>query len=337
MSGHDVGHGVDARAGSDIPATTPRPSMLSEPLLLVHGGNKEPKRTRSWLLVGGPVVVALVSFLVLLHHATIAPREQDWLRASRIVRDGWEPGDVVRVEPSWATQAHTFLRELPIDRVSKPEMRRLRSYRRLWVLATMGHDCAEGTLPDTPLLQKSSIDRIDVCLYSLPYRGEPLYDFRERLHDAKVQRRYRARTETCTIWAKGQWHCGKVHPWQFVGPAVKDVDDEPREGIWAHPLDEGARLIITYPAVPMGKELDLSAGLTLKSILSGEGADVHFQVDIRGQEVLHRVIHPTQKGWFHWPIDTSRWAGSVVPVRFTIWTKDYQVRQFMFDGRVWAD
>jgi len=79
----------------------------------------------------------------------------------------------------------------------------------------------------------------------------------------------------------------------------------------------------------------VSGGLTLRSIHSGEGSEVHFDVQVDDKLVLRRTIRPTEKGWFHWPVDTSRFADMVVPVTFTIWAQDNQVRQFMFDGRVW--
>ena len=141
--------------------------------------------------------------------------------------------------------------------------------------------------------------------------------------------------EACSLWTRGDWYCGKVHAWNFVGPVVKDVDGSPREAIWAHAPEHGARLVVTYPAVPLGQQLELEVGLTLRGVLSREGSDVHFLVRIAGDPVAVKTLAPTQQGWFPLRVDTSRWAGQRQPVAFVVWAKDNQVRQLLFDGRSW--
>lgn len=290
-------------------------------------------------LLAGFVALALVVLVFELRWAGEVPGREDWQAAAAAVRTGWEPGDVIRIEPWWATEGLPELRGLPVDRVRRPERRRLVHFRRAWVIAAHGHSCREGALDGAELQVRQVLHRLELCRYGLPYRGKPLYDLRAQLHDARVRRSKdgQAGTEECRLWTEGSWHCGKVHSWQFVGPVIKDVDDSPREAIWAHPPGKDVRLTIEYPAVPLGRELELEAGLTLRSVISGEGSDVHFRAELAGEPVLDTTLAPRQKGWFSWPIDTTRWAGQKLPLKITIWAHDHQVRQVLFAGRSWEE
>ncbi len=303
---------------------------LSYPIL--PRARKSPYRI-TWprAAVAGFVVLGFTSLLLQLCTVASVPTEADWLAAAQRVRADWRDGDVVRLQPAWATQGLQFLRDLELDLAATPEARRLSRHSRLWVLASHGQRCTDGAPAAASARESWQYGPLTLCRFGLVSRGKPLYDFVDRLKDAHVRRIHPKRTEECLLLRRGEWHCGKVHPWAFVGRVVKDVDDSPREGLWAHPLKGGVQLVISYPAVPM----DVSGGLTLRSIHSGEGSEVHFDVQVDDKLVLRRTIRPTEKGWFHWPVDTSRFADMVVPVTFTIWAQDNQVRQFMFDGRVW--
>ncbi|MBM4319578.1 MAG: hypothetical protein FJ125_06385 [Deltaproteobacteria bacterium] len=286
-------------------------------------------------LLAAFAILALLLFALQLRWAEQVPDEQDWAAASAVLRTGWEEGDLLRIEPWWASQGLSQLRGLPVDRVRRPERPRLARYRRLWVIAAHGHACTDGALAEAELQVRQELHRLTLCRFALPWRGRPLYDLRERLQDARVRRESGKKVEECSLWAKGSWYCGKLHAWQFVGPVTKDVDDNPREAIWAHPPAKDTRLVIEYPVVPLGQTLELEAGLTLRSIISGEGSAVHFLVRVAGEKVLDTTLAPRQKGWFTWSIDTAHLAGRSERVSVVIWAKDHQVRQLLFAGRSW--
>lgn len=322
------------RASGELRTTGELRGSLSYPIL--PRARRAPHRiTGPRALVAAFVLLAACSLLLQLCTIAQVPTEADWLAAAQRVRADWAPGDVVRLEPAWATQGLQFLRDLELDLIDHPEASTLGRYRRLWVLAPHGHDCAADPPHNASVRERWEFGAVSLCRLSLLHRGTPTYDFLAQLKDAHVRRIHPKEKQECLLLHQGEWHCGKVHPWAYVGPVVKDVDDNPRKAIWAHPLDRGLPLEITYPAVPMGRELALAGGLTLRSILSGEGSPVHFEVRVDGEVVLERTLAPTQKGWFHWPVDTTRWDGQVVPVSFTVWAKDNQVRQFLFAGHVW--
>jgi len=310
------------------------------------------KPRHAWLLL---LALPPLSLALQAWHAARVATPEDLACAARVIREGFAEGDVVRFEPTWAYEAWPLLQELPIDRSPRLEARPLQSRRRLWVLATLGHD-DPGPWPEGfDLAQTHVCGRATVLLVRLPYRGEPLYDFLARLEDARVERVYdgpgavpRRPPDTtrgpdgvarqrCGRWKKGRWTCRSGRSWEWVGPVTKDVDDGPRRGLWAHPLDGGHALEITYPEVPLGAELEVEGGLTLHAIHAAKGAPVHFEVTIGGERVLHEEIGVTDKGWFPWTVGTSRWAGQRLPVRFTVRTADYQVRQWVFTGRTWRE
>ena len=222
------------------------------------------------------------------------------------------------------------------------------------MLATHGRGDRETLPAELTVEETRECGRATVHRVALQFRGRPTYDFVDRLEDAQVVRVYDGpgrvprlpdalrgadgvARQRCGIWAAGRWRCKTGSSWEWVGPVVKDVDDSRRRGIWTHPLDGGHKLEVRYPAAPLGRELQVEGGLTLHAINSGDGAPVHFEVRIAGERVVEAEVGVREKRWFEWSVDTSRWAGQLLPVTFTVWTDDYRVRQWVFAGRTWAD
>lgn len=304
---------------------------------------------RRWLAL---LALPPISLAVQAWQTARVASPEDLACAAAVIRDGFAEEDVVRFEPSWAYEAWPLLRDFPIDRTTRLEPRPLQGYRRLWVLATLGHGLE---LPEGLALEETrACGRATVYRVRLPYRGEPLYDLVGRLEDARVERVYDGpgriprlpdpirgadgvTRQRCGTWRDGRWRCKTGASWEWVGPAVKDVDDCRRRGVWAHPLDGGHKLEITYPAVPLGAELQLEGGLTLHAVNSGEGAPLRFEVRVAGERVVYEEIGVRAKRWFEWSVDTSRWAGHRLPVTVVVWTSDYQVRQWLFSGRTWRE
>jgi hypothetical protein len=136
----------------------------------------------------------------------------------------------------------------------------------------------------------------------------------------------------CTTYQMGRWICGRGRRW--VGPVAEEWNLLNRFGLWAHPDDKGT-LVVAFPGQRLGRTLEVRYGI-LQS--GGVGAPVQLTVFVEGRQVA-RTRWPRRKGPAGWAprplrMDTSRWRGRRVTVRFEIRTRHIGGRHFVFDPRV---
>lgn len=103
---------------------------------------------RLWVVMGLLAAAAGVGLLILPHLRPVEPESRDWLAAAHLVKAGLQPGDVVRIEPQWATGGRVYFADLdglearvnrlldvhlPMDPVW------LRGFSRVWMITAMGY------------------------------------------------------------------------------------------------------------------------------------------------------------------------------------------------------
>ncbi len=340
-----------AQTGSAFPASTaPAPQVAPSSI-------SRPKATSKSLLLLAWImpVTALVCMVLQFWWQSDNPSDADWERANALVTANWREGDILRVEPGWATGALTHFAGLVHDRRGKLEPRELHGYKRLWVV---GHlDKKKPSLPSEAFTHEQSWNfwRVQVHQYSITGVGSLLFDGREKLKDAAVVRLAPQKDhkrlnkgkdsvgndylveEKCTLFVAGGWHCGQVHAWQNVKPVRFNVDYAPRDAIWAHPLDNHRQLKITWPSVPLADSIEFQMGWTSSaSQHHHKGAPVKVQVWV-GDELIHEDALPAgTEEWRVRELDVSKWAGKRMPVSVVNSTADFSSRQLLLNIRSWS-
>ena len=262
------------------------------------------------------------------------PDDSAYESAGAAVRQGWKPGDVVFFSPQWAQGPSPWLAGLDVVTSETVDFYEVEKHPRAWIVASPG-----GRDPEVPegwsLRESSDFDGMQVLGYDVPARGKLLYDFRERIKDAKVNRIYRDRREECANFKDERWYCGAPHPWQYVGREHRDIHGAVRDVIWAHALDRNDRLEIRYPAVRMGTRLVVHSGFTQRGIETGAGSPVTFEIRIGGRVATVRTLAVDESGWFEDVVDVSADRGKNLDVTFTIQTPSYKDRQVCFTADAW--
>jgi len=277
---------------------------------------------------------SLAIFVWALYLVARPPSTGDWARAAEVVRDGVKQGDCVVFDPPWAQEGSPWFEGLDVITSEAVDWYEVGKRERVWVLSWAGR--SEPVMPDGySLVEGREAGSVSVGLYDIPGRGRLLFGFLERIGDASVTRVHKDRRQQCRIFEEDRWHCGAVHPWQYVGRRSRDIAGSVREVIWAHPLNGGKPIEVNYPDVPMGSSLVVRFGLTQRAIETGKGAPVTFRVKVGGDLVIERVIGTTEDGWFEEVVDVSSRRPGRDDVQFAFFTKDHRDRQLCFTADMW--
>ena len=250
-----------------------------------------------------------------------APRAADWQALAAEVRAGFRAGDLIVAAPGWADPV---LRQYLGDLITIPMATRMDDarYGRVWEVSE--HDArapeARGTTTRAQRFGALGLRLVERQPAHLTY------DFLERWADARVSR-----------WDPAAPHLD-VCPWQgdrFVCAAggtvhreLVEVDTHLRTAVLAPPVPR-AVLVIEWPAVPLGRELVLRAGLhDVWARKLGHGT-VQVDVWMDGQWVTGATIG-NRSGWTPIRIDTSARDGGKAAVRLQITSPEPQLRHLAF-------
>ncbi|NOZ02214.1 MAG: hypothetical protein GXP54_10035 [Deltaproteobacteria bacterium] len=281
----------------------------------------------------GVLVTASLAYLawdVVL--AVRVPGEGAWETAAETVRRGYKEGDCVVFDPPWAQEGAPLFDGLDVITTETVDWYEVGKRARVWIVSSPGGD---GAIPaGFKRIERKDEGGMGVSLYRAPVRGKLLFSFLDGLGKARVSRVYKDRTERCTNFRNDRWYCGGVHAWRFVGRYVRDIAGAEREMIWAHPMENGVRTLVNFPAVPRGGTLVIHFGLTQRAIETGAGAPVTFVVDVDRKQVFRRVLGVREEGWFEQSVKVPG-RGSAVDVTFSVSTPDNKDRQFCFTADMW--
>ncbi len=258
------------------------------------------------------------------------PALSDYEGASTYVRAHWQEGDLVDVSPFWATRAREYLGDLPFQGFRAPGNEDLTRYRRVWLLSLFGaeqrEDLRQAMDLKGALAQERRFGRIDVRLYTVAGYEPVRYDFRDALARARVWVEHEDSRRDCVAAPDGRWRCSALE-WNYVGPEILEIADEPRAVIWAHPV-AGEDLVLEFEGVPLGRALTIGAGFSPIAVAYG-GAPVALEVEADGRTLMRR-FYPARPTLARDRIETPSLAGGVHRVRFKVTTMDDRVRHFCF-------
>jgi hypothetical protein len=283
------------------------------------------------LLVG----VAIWALAVQRAEMAAAPQEQEWTAAPAIVRENYQPGDVIRTSPWWADQGRAGLFDYTFDLSVEASDWELYRYNHLWIISDAEHaDSAIETLPEGYAVgqQWRPTERTAVFRVDIPSPEHILFDARRDIEAGHVFWDYPDHSQACTLFAQGGWHCDRIDTYLNVTPMLQEVGGSLRTCLYTAMVPD-AELRITWDAVPMGSRLEGQYGNTMPGIRADRGSDIDFRVHL-GDEV--RFSHRFGK-WdqqlFEFSIDTQALAGSTQPVSLVFHADDFYDRWICFRAR----
>ena len=180
--------------------------------------------------------------------------------------------------------------------------------------------------PPTPALVQDDTLPADIA-----DRTEAVFDFWQRLGEARPEVHRKAGVESCGTWFAGRWRCGP-RDWNFVGRHAATIGGEGRRCIWAHP-ESKAPLHVVFPALPPESEgfVAIRGGYGLVDG-KGDGASVTFEVHVGDERVGRYTIAGKPDGWKTFTARVGESAAPRAPVRFVIETRNNRHRQMCFDA-----
>lgn len=280
------------------------------------------RRRRVPLAVGAAfVLLALVEATTALLAPRGAPTDDDWRAAAAEVRAGFKPGDLIVAAPAWADQV---MRLHLGDLVPAKVAGRLDAARfgRVWELAQRGGRAPEAA--DGKIVQERRHGALTLRL-SERTAAQVTYDFVDRWQEARLLRGAGGVETECARHAD-RHQCMDLGAPQVM-PRILEIGNALRSALLAPPV-AGATVVVEWPAVTLGRELAVGAGLhhVWRRKLPGT---VQLRVLVGGQE-LARDEATNRSGWRVRRYDTTAHQGKTLPVRFEITSAEPLERQLGF-------
>ena len=281
------------------------------------------------------VVAGLVSGVLYAFVFVDSTDDDDWAAAGAYVVENINEADVIRVHPTWATKPLTHVTGAgdQVDVVSRPLPEDFHDVETIWLMTDASLvDDALQLLPFDVDPKRHEYGTVVLLEIPNPIGTLP-FVFHERLKTARVERHMADGTvEKCELWNERdqRWDCGRRDRWFFVGKELKEVGDEPRECIWAHPLSGGKWLHVTFPNVPPGR-IVLKAGQTLRGQRSPRGSDIFTVIEVDTQRVFDQAISNRDQTYHTIEVANS---GESREVTFKLSAVSPRDRFFCIDGFV---
>lgn len=273
------------------------------------------------LLAAVVILLALVEAVNALIAPLLTPSDKDWRAAAATVRAGFRPGDLIVAAPAWSDP---LMRVQLGDRVPMAVAGRMDAGRfaRIWEISQRG-----ARAPETEgarVAQASQHGRLKVRLWEKP-AARVVFDFLADWQKATLSVVTPDRGELPCWSSQTRFQCGEG---TSLGPELLEIDTTLRNGLALDP-HERTTTVLEYPAVPLGRELAVAAGLhNVWKRKSGDGK-VHLRVLVDGRE-LGSVEGTSFGGWSLRRFDTSDLAGRQGRVRFEITVDKAHDRHFGF-------
>jgi hypothetical protein len=262
------------------------------------------------------------------------PDPEDTRAAGEHIRAHFAPGDAVATLPWWAARLRETVGDLPWVQARDLAGEDLSRHARLWVWVHPGHEdelfgpFASGTYT---IEERREFGRGTLLRYRLPEPARVLYDFRERLFEARVRMIANGTPLPCSRWDQDRWIC-TPRDWNYVGRMIVELGDDPREIIWAHPSDEGP-IEVAYGNVPHGTTLRVHTGFTPPAARAKDGAPVTLEVEVDGRPAA-RIVQENRTGFFGSDVDLAPFGEGPHAVVFRVSTARAGMRHFCFTAEV---
>lgn len=253
-----------------------------------------------------------------------APVDADWRAAATFVDAGFAPGDLVVAAPAWADpvlRQHLGHR-LPAKVAGRLDHER---FSRVWELSQRAAEAPEvagARLAETRDFGNLRVRRFERTALV------PTYDFTDRWADATVSRTHGGVATPCERQA-GQHQC-PGGPTDAVRPAILEIGNGLRHGLFVHPIAGGA-VALEYRDVRLGRELAVAGGLHHVWLRKYGAGVVRLRVLVDGREI-GALNSGNRTGWKVARFDTRALAGKTATVRFEVTADNPHSRHFGFSA-----
>lgn len=259
--------------------------------------------------------------------------------AAQQLRQAHKPGDLVILQPAYATQAREFLGDLDPVAVWDPLAEDLSVHPRVWVFGLFGKaEQLRARFEASGLKRVESltdIPGITMDLWAVNSTQSVAYDFVAQLKNAKVWHEKGTERIACETWRTkngqggkmGRWACPNDTEWFYVAPEWHRMGEHLRLCLWAHPPNDG-RIMIQFPQVPLTGRLYGHAGHTLNASLNAH-APIDFDVKI-GAGPGQRFVIELSDTWRPFALRTA--TATVADVTFGVSASNAGVNHFCFSA-----
>ncbi len=259
--------------------------------------------------------------------------------AAAVIRNQYQPGDLILLVPHYATRARQHLGDLHPVASPEPLSEDFGPHPRVWVLGLFGEaeKLQQQLLANGFELLEHQIpsEGITVDLYRNPRVEKVVFDFVQRLKGAKVFHEKDGQRIPCAQWHDtngqggpfGRWACPYDAEWFYVSPQWHRMDQTMRWCLWAHPPSQG-RLLVQYYEVPLTGLLTGRAGHTANGSLYAH-ADLWLDVEI-GNNLPQRFVLPLHENWLPFGVKTA--TVGTATVTFAVSTPDAGANHFCFSS-----
>lgn len=271
------------------------------------------------VVLAAVLLVAGITSLILYRWVFVDPTTpDDWAAASAWIVEHTGPQDVVRIEPFWYEGGLVGLQDVGdrVQRIRDPLFEDLYQADHVLLLSQSDRlDQALSALPfDARPSATESFETVTAAIVDVP---EPpfTWELYDDLAHAHVSRVVGEEVESCDRWNAHtkRWDCAKQSRWTYVGQEEREVGDDPRRCVWAHPLDRGRTLRIEAD-VPASRAIRVRDSFDLRAARLG-GADVLVQIFVDDQLKVEDRVAGNDDDWEAHDIDVSDIDG---PVRLRI-------------------
>lgn len=278
--------------------------------------------------------VAIGALWIQHHDFHRMPDADEIARLNRQVAEAMEPGDFGRTEPVWFDGARVGLDGLPFFLGYEPDDWDRHRVNRLWLLLARA-DRARGLARWATWLRSpetiGATDRYEVIRSEVDDPDGVVWDALDEVASATVSLRSPSgSTESCTLRVDGNVYCGRVNPWVFVGPVIREMDDTYRYCVSATAPEGGRTWVIRWENLPEAARLRIRAGNSQWAVRMPRGAPVTFRVLLDEELWVERTYAIDELGY----PEFEREVGELRSMTFEVQADEHEDRFFCFRAQL---
>jgi len=292
----------------------------------------------------------IVPLFELAAHALIVarvPAPSEYRAAADFIRARLKPRDLVTAAPTFIDPILRWQLgdRMPLSMAGRSDDA---GYDRMWVMSI--RDALPADAPRHAPELTQTFGRVRVLRFRLPHADSVLFDFVEHWSEAQASITRGGREQACPLRVGGMPRGGglgrgvlmPVHkrfecdaraasPLFMADVVLEGLDNEPHHCIWQHAQGDEP-VTLSFPAVPLGRELWFYGGLYYEHERMREGAPIDVSIAIDGQERA-QFRHLDGEGFRGIQIATQDLGKSPASVSVAVRSSNPQARSFCWTAQ----